>query len=469
MAAYEELLEIIKTQQTIIEKLTAELEAANARIAELEEKLHKNSHNSSKPPSTDGYEKPVSKSQRKKSGKKAGGQTGHKGHHIELGQPDRVEKVYPPHCMNCPHREDCANLKVQDTCYTIDVIVKKETVKYEMLKCNCGGVQETAKRPAGIRGTVTYGNHLKALICILSTKGMVAMKNLCEIIKGLTGIQPSTGTVSNMLCSAAAAAKPIVDDFPQKLHQNPVVHCDETGMRVKASLHWVHVICTPALTYYALSEKRGQEAMKKIGFLTEYTGIAVHDFWMPYFKVTKAKHAMCCAHLLRELTGIFENHPEQEWAREMYDELLSMYRAANFYHQNPEINSRQHYMECLKHNYDVILKKGAEQNPIPQKEQGKRGRVKRGKIRTLIDRLQKYKAEVCRFTENPLVPFTNHQAERDLRMVKMKSKVTGTFRSEQGAKDFLTIKSFLSTAAKAGSTAFQALLSLFQGQFILGD
>ncbi|MBR0483777.1 MAG: transposase [Oscillospiraceae bacterium] len=141
-----------------------------------------------------------------------------------------------------------------------------------------------------------------------------------------------------------------------------------------------------------------------------------------------------------------------------------MYRAANFYHQNPEINSRQHYMECLKHNYDVILKKGAEQNPIPQKEQGKRG-----KIRTLIDRLQKYKAEVCRFTENPLVPFTNNQAERALRMVKMKSKVTGTFRSEQGAKDFLTIKSFLSNAAKAGSTAFQALLSLFQGQFILGD
>ena len=167
MAAYEELLEIIKNQQTIIEKLTAELEAAHARIAELEEKLHKNSHNSSKPPSTDGYEKPVPKSQRKKSGKKAGGQTGHKGHHIELGQPDRVEKVYPPHCRNCPHREDCANLKVQDTCYTIDVIVKKETVKYEMLKCNCGGVQETAKRPAGIRGTVTYGNHLKALICIL--------------------------------------------------------------------------------------------------------------------------------------------------------------------------------------------------------------------------------------------------------------------------------------------------------------
>ena len=321
MATYEELLEIIKTQQTIIEKLTAELEAANARIAELEEKLHKNSHNSSKPPSTDGYEKPVPKSQCKKSGKKAGGQTGHKGHHIDLGQPDRVERIYPQHCANCPHREYCTHLKVHDTCYVVDVIVKKETVKYEMMECSCGGMQETARRPAGIKGTVTYGNHLKALVCVLNVKGMAAMKNLCEIIEGLTGIRPSTGTVANMLCSAAAAAKTIVDSFPKKLHQNPVVHCDENGMRVEASLHWVHVICTPELTYYALSEKRGKEAMEKIGFLTEYTGIVVHDFWMPYFKVTQAEHAMCCAHLLRELTGIFENHPEQGWAREMYNEL----------------------------------------------------------------------------------------------------------------------------------------------------
>jgi len=467
MATYEELLEIIKAQQKTIEKLTAELEAAKEEIAELKEKLNKDSHNSSKPPSTDGYEKPAPRSQRKKSGKKAGGQTGHKGHHIDLGQPDRVERIYPQHCANCPHREYCTHLKVHDTCYVVDVIVKKETVKYEMMECSCGGMQETARRPAGIKGTVTYGNHLKALVCVLNVKGMVAMKNLCEIIEGLTGIRPSTGTVANMLCSAAAAAKTIVDSFPKKLHQNPVVHCDETGMRVEASLHWVHVICTPELTYYALSEKRGKEAMEKIGFLTEYTGIVVHDFWTPYFKVTKAEHAMCCAHLLRELTGIFENHPEQGWAREMYNELLSMYRAANFYHQNPEVGSRQHYMECLKQKYDAILEKGTEQNPV-LKEEGKRGRAKRGKIRALIDRLREYKAEVCRFADNPLVPFTNNQAEHDLRMVKMKNKVIGTFRSKQGAKDFLILKSLTSTAAKAGSTAFQALLSLFQGQFVLG-
>ena len=245
------------------------------------------------------------------------------------------------------------------------------------------------------------------------------------------------------------------------------MHCDETGLRVNGKLHWVHVISTSLLTYYALSENRGKKAMDEIGFLASYRGIVVHDFWASYFKATGAEHAMCCAHLLRELTGVFENHPEQTWAQELYCELLSMYRAADFYNQHPEIESRQHYMECLKRNYDQILEKGVAQNPLPEKESGKRGRVKRGKIRALIDRLRTYKGEVCRFADNPIIPFTNNQAERDLRMVRMKSKVIGTFRSEQGAIDFLLLKTFTSTAAKAGIAAFDALHSLFQGQLAL--
>ena len=136
----------------------------------------------------------------------------------------------------------------------VDIEIRKETIKYEIMECNCGGVQEIAKRPAGISGSVTYGNRLKALVCVLNTKGMVAMKNLSEIIQGLTGLKPSVGTVSNMLHSAAVKAKMIVDGFQQKLHENPVVHCDETGLRVNGKLHWVHVISTSGLTYHALSE-----------------------------------------------------------------------------------------------------------------------------------------------------------------------------------------------------------------------
>lgn len=229
MATYEELLEIIKMQQATIEKLTADLEMTNAklakaeaRIAELEEQLHKNSHNSSKPPSTDGYEKPVPKSLRKKSGKKAGGQKNHKGHHMALDHPDRVERIYPKHCANCLHRENCAHLKVHDSCYVVDVSIQKETVKYQMMECNCNGFQEIAERPAGIKGTVTYGNRLKALVCVLSTKGMVAMQNLCEIMEGLTGIKLSIGTVSNMLHSAAGVAPPSWTVFHNFCTKNPL-------------------------------------------------------------------------------------------------------------------------------------------------------------------------------------------------------------------------------------------------------
>lgn len=236
MPTYEELLEIIAEQNKIIERLTAELASAKAEIAELKEKLNQNSRNSSKPPSTDGYEKPAPKSLRKKSGKKAGGQTGHKGHSIVLDKPDRIERIYPEHCKNCPNRDSCANFKVNDSCYVVDITVKKETVKYQMLECSCNGIHEVAERPAGMKGTVTYGNQLKALICVLNIKGMVAMHNLCEIIDGLTGIKPSVGTVANMLNSAADLAKPIVETIPQKINKAPVVHCDETGVRVNAGL-----------------------------------------------------------------------------------------------------------------------------------------------------------------------------------------------------------------------------------------
>ena len=195
----------------------------------------------------------------------------------------------------------------------------------------------------------------------------------------------------------------------------------------------------------------------------------MHDFWLSYFKATKSEHAVCDAHLLRELTSIYENHPEQTWACDLYHELMSMCRAADFYNQHPEIGSRQHYMDCLKQHYDRILEEAVRQNPIPEKTTAHRGKPKKGKIRALIDRLIEYKGEVCRFADNPLVPFSNNQAERDLRMVKMKNKVIGCFRSVTGATDFLTLKSFTSTAAKSGQTAFSALLDLFQGNFVLGD
>lgn len=448
----EELIAIIVAQQKTIQELTA-------RIAELEERLNKDSHNSSKPPSSDGYKKPSPKSLRQKSGRKVGGQKGHNGHNIKIDTPDRIENIYPERCSNCPHKENCADLRICDTCYVVDIVVKKETVKYQMMECNCEGIRECAARPVGINGSVTYGNMLKSFITILNTQGMIAHKNICGIIEGLTGIHLSAATVNNMIKSAAKQAKLWLPEIQQSLHNEPVVHNDETGERVNGKLSWVHVVCSALWTYYALSEKRGRIGMDEVGFLKEYHGISVHDFWMSYFSATTASHAMCGAHLLRELTGIYENHPEQEWAGEMHGHLLNMSRVAEFYNQNPEIGSREHYMNCLKEHYDEILQKAIHQNPIFEKT-GRKGKPKRGKIRCLIDRLVKYKGEVCRFADNPLVPFTNNQAERDLRMVRLKSKVIGCFRTASGAENFLAIKSVISSAIKHGYTAFQAVLSL---------
>jgi len=186
------------------------------------------------------------------------------------------------------------------------------------------------------------------------------MKNLCGIIDGLTGIKPSEGTVVNMLKSAAKTAGSVVSGFPQELRRNRVVHCDETGIYIDGKLNWVHVVCTGKITYYALSQKRGTEAMHEINFLPHYHGIVVHDFWKLYFNMTKAEHTMCGAHLLRELTGIFENHSEQTWAKEMYDHLLNMCRAADFYNLNLDVGSCGHYMDYLKRIYDEVLEKATE-------------------------------------------------------------------------------------------------------------
>ena len=341
----EELMALIKKQQEIITKLQDEIE-------NLKDKLNKNSNNSSKPPSSDGYNKPSPKSERKKSSRKPGGQKGHKGANIEVGTSDKIEIHYPKQCLNCPNRETCNKLSKRDTYYIIDVTIKKEVTQHNIMHCCCNGNYFAAQRFDGIKGSVAYGNNLRSLVCVLNTVGMVAIDNLHNIISGLSGVKISTGTISNILKNAGEKAKAFLDGIKNQLLKSPVVHCDETGIRVNGKLEWVHVISDSLRTLYFLSLKRGSEAMDAMGFLRNYGGIVVHDFWNPYFKTTNAKHAMCCAHLLRELRGIFENHPNQLWANEMYYELLSMHQAVDFYNQNPNDNSKGFYSKRQKYFYN---------------------------------------------------------------------------------------------------------------------
>ena len=240
--------------------------------------------------------------------------------------------------------------------------------------------------------------------------------------------------------------------------------CYYSLFTIDGKLHWVHNVSNGSYTYMTVSKKRGYEGIKSTGVLPDYRGIIVHDCWTSYWKFNDVTHSVCCAHLLRELNGIAENHPEQAWARKFKEHLLRMKRA-----KDKAIAAGKDYLSVFtiqkyKREYDVIIKEAYAQNPIAEPVRKKRGRVKRGKILALIDRLKKYKGAVCLFLEKLGVPFDNNQAERDIRNIKTKTKVCGCFRSRTGAEEYMGLMSFVSTARKNGFDSYHAVKMVLSGQ-----
>lgn len=213
-----------------------------------------------------------------------------------------------------------------------------------------------------------------------------------------------------------------------------------------------------------MSEKRGKEGMDESGVLPRYGGTVLHDFWSPYFKYHTVRHGMCCAHLLRELRAVTENHPDQQWANDLAEWFIHMKslkeQAQDSGQQEMDPHRLLHYMA----EYDSIVAEGLEMNPVIQKTEVKRGRVKKGKTRSLLERFEKYKGEVCLFINDFSVPFDNNQAERDIRMIKIKNKVSGTFRTRKGADGFMSLMSFIGTFRKHGIAAFKSIKALHEGE-----
>ena len=243
-----------------------------------------------------------------------------------------------------------------------------------------------------------------------------------------------------------------------------VDNADETGLRVEGKLHWAHVLCNDTFTLISLSEKRGWKGMSEIGFLPRFQGILVHDCWASYWKCQGITHAVCCAHLLRELTGIEENHPAFTWSTSFKHLLLEMKKVRDKAFHKGQQQLTYYFRHKFSETYDSIIEKAYQETPEPVSPSGKRrGRKKRGKVLSLIDRLKTLKGAVCLFTQNFLVPFDNNQAERDLRMIKAKIKVSGCFRTKKGAQEYLDIMSYVSTAKKHGSNAFEAIKNAVSG------
>ena len=454
-----------------VAELTATVKELNQTIKELKEQLNKNSKNSSKPPSSDGLKKPAvnkNKSLRESSRKKQGAQEGHDGVHLSvISEPDHIEDHMHSDCTGCPHRAKCLSKAcIKETRHEIDTVVTVDVTAHnaiEVRECLLHGGVKTGSFPENIKATVQYGKNLQAMVVAFNTVGAVSINRTHEILSSVFNIPLATGTIKNMVTRCAESLKDTYERIRLKMIMLGLIHCDETGSRVDGKTCWVHVASDQDYTYLTINQKRGQIGMDAADVLPHARGIIVHDCWGSYWKYQDVKHAICCAHLLRELNGVIENHPEQTWASRFKKLLLNMKKVRDKALISDKDEVSYYHRHKFDMEYDAIIKTAYEENPLPETPAKKRGRKKKSKVLNLICRLENYKESVCLFIKNLCVPFDNNQAERDLRMVKVKTKVSGCFRSEEGAQEYLTIMSYIGSARKHGINAFTAIREALNG------
>jgi len=312
-----------------------------------------------------------------------------------------------------------------------------------------------------VNSSVQYGNGVRALAIALNTVGMMSKIRAHEILNSLLGLPVSTGFIALAVRDFGEKITGQVNEIKAALKKEDVVNCDETGMRVEGTNYWVHSACSQNFTYLSVQCKRGGEGMTRAGFLPDYKGIIVHDCWSPYWKFQDVAHGVCCAHLLRDLAGIVENFPEvSEWARQMTALLQKMDHRCHEVRDEGSTALPGEEIASFERRYDEIITLAYQTNPPPEQLKGKRGKPRRGKPLALIDRLKKYKGEVCLFARDFRVPFTNNLAEQSVRMVKVKNKVSGCFRTEGGAACFAKIMSLVQTARKHHINAFSAISAM---------
>jgi transposase len=436
------------------------------RVRELEARLAKDSHNSSKPPSSDPpFKKPPPRTLRQRSGKKPGGQKGHPGATCALvDDPEQTVVIPLAGCCTCGH--DLSALAVEELPerrQVADLVVRREVTEYRTVRgvCACGQVHRSAW-PADVEAPVQYGPGVAAFAVYLTHYQQLPYQRAAELLDALAGIALSPATIYTMGREAAARLAAPVAVIGQALVREAVAHADETGMRVAGALQWLHVLCTATLTFYAVHAKRGRDALAAIGLLAAFRGILVHDHWSAYAAYT-CQHAFCNAHHLRELIGIAETYPRLAWPKQ----LVALLCEANEATRTARLAGLKALpgpmIEDFFTRYDALLAEGARCHPRRTGPPGRRGRVKQTPAYNLIARLRDHRQEVLRFVTDLRVPFDNNQAERDIRMPKLKQKVSGCFRSEEGAHAFASVRSYLSTLRKQSVDTYQALVMTFQG------
>jgi transposase len=458
------LLGLVDDLRLQVRQLTEELERVKGQLA-------KNSRNSSKPPSSDGLSKPEPKSLRKASGKKTGGQKGHKGHFLEAAaEPDAVEHHAATQCAACAGDLSGVAAEGYEERQVFDIPLPRLEVtahRAERKRCACGHLTVAAFPPEAA-ASVQYGPRIKAAAVYLNQYQLIPYARVAEMLESLYGAGLCEGSLLNFNQQAYDSLEDTENQIRDALLQQEVLHADESGIRVEGKLHWVHTLGNGLLTHYRHHKRRGQAAMDDIGLLPDYTGTVVHDHNKAYLRYTDCLHSLCNAHHLRELAFLLERG-HLEWAGEMARLLAVMNKCVGRAKRRRQTALNPKLLLLLSRRYDALVESGLRQdavlNPPPLPAgQKKRGPPKQSKAKNLLDRLKGFKTETLRFTEDFRVPFDNNLAERDIRMVKLKQKISGTFRSQNGASLFFRIRGYVSSAKKQGHNAFHALALCFQGQ-----
>jgi len=447
---------LLAQEKNISPALRALIEVLIMLVTLLTHRLNLNSRNSSKPPSSDPNRK---KNIHAGSPRKPGGQKGHVGTTLKpVENPDEIKVI------NIDRRTIPAGRYRQvgvEARQVMEIDFSSFVTEYQaQILEDASGQRFVAEFPQGVSRPIQYGPRLKAQAVYLSQFQLIPYNRIQDYFADQLDIPLSAGSLVNFNQQAYVALDQYEDWVKDQLRHAPLLHADETGINVGGVRIWLHVTCSPLLTHFAPHQKRGREAMEDIGILPMFHGTLCHDHWKPYYTLD-CIHALCIAHHLRELTHAFEQD-EQQWAKEMQDWLLEAKAAVD--EAGGALNKTQEGK--YKKRYRAILAKAQIECPPPNehRKKGQRGRIKRSKARNLLERLIQYEGDVLRFMESEGVPFTNNQGENDLRMTKVQQKISGCFRSMEGAQMFCRIRGYLSTCRKHNVSATEALFLLFQGQ-----
>jgi transposase len=453
--------------KALVHSLLAEVERLKARVyeleaqnAELSARLAQTSANSHKPPSSDGYKKKphVKPALPKEPGKKPGGQAGHSGQTLEMvGQPDLIHCHEATHCGRCGLTLAGEGLLVARR-QVFDLPKPRLWVEEHQLiarRCRCGCVQ-TGQFPAHVTAPVQYGPRIQAQSLLLNVDYRIPLAKVSRLWGDLTGYSYNPATLATAQAVAYERLAPIEQQIKEQLIQAPVCHFDETGIRLGGKLHWLHVACTPQYTHLFVHPKRGQDALCcEQSVFEDCRNWIVHDCWASYFTAGKGRHSLCGAHLLRELQALVDQG--RQWASALHAYLLKAYQATRC---GPIVPKDQ--PQWLDEYERLCQRADQEETPalVFFKADGSTGRAKRSKGRNLLQRLIRHQQAVLAFAFEPGVPFTNNQAERDLRPAKVKQKVSNCFRTLAGGTYYARIAGFISTMRKNGLNVIDQLTNV---------